>query len=226
MDSNKNTTKYVVANWKMKLNSQEVATWANEWQAMPQREGAVEVIVAPTSVHMHLLESLKKLGVRVGAQDVAQYKAGAHTGDVSTAQIKDFCTYAIVGHSERKEPTEVVVQKRDACLEYGITPIVCFTDPSKAAVVYKEGALIAWEDPNNISVGGQFRDKNPREVENGVNRIAQLVPETAPILYGGSVNRQNIGELVNIQRLSGVLVGSASLDTQHFYDLVSAYAPS
>ena len=46
---------------------------------------------------------------------------------------------------------------------------------------------------------------------------------SVPVLYGGSVNGQNISDLVNIEKLDGVLVGHASLDPRHFSGIIASY---
>ena len=45
-----------------------------------------------------------------------------------------------------------------------------------------------------------------------------------PILYGGSVNDKNACELAKNSLLDGVLVGSASLDPNQFFGVLSAFA--
>ena len=39
------------------------------------------------------------------------------------------------------------------------------------------------------------------------------------ILYGGSVNRNNAKQLISLNDVDGFLIGGASLDVNHFYDI-------
>ena len=39
------------------------------------------------------------------------------------------------------------------------------------------------------------------------------------ILYGGSVNRSNAKTLIGLKDVDGFLIGGASLDVNHFYDI-------
>ena len=41
-----------------------------------------------------------------------------------------------------------------------------------------------------------------------------------PILYGGSVNSQNVSSYLNCGQVDGVLVGGASLDHEQYVDIV------
>lgn len=42
----------------------------------------------------------------------------------------------------------------------------------------------------------------------------------APLLYGGSVNEDNIKDILNIKHCSGVLIGSAALKAENFIKLI------
>jgi triosephosphate isomerase len=212
--------KYVVANWKMTMNLKEVQDWLERFSFRAKQ--SLEVIVAPSFVHLPVVAQELK-AVKLSGQDVSLYEGGKHTGDIDWEQLKDFCTYCIVGHSERNEPLDVVLQKRDLCLEHGLTPIVCFADQKKIRTFFVEGTILAWEDPDNISQNGVFRPKETAIIADTIFKLKQTLPGGAPLLYGGSVNRQNIKDLVNISKLDGVLVGSASLDPMHFAELVKAY---
>jgi triosephosphate isomerase (TIM) len=46
------------------------------------------------------------------------------------------------------------------------------------------------------------------------------VPGRVPILYGGSVNADNVAQLLTRPQLDGVLVGGASLDPEKWADVI------
>lgn len=205
----------------MNMDLETLTKWLEGYK---RGETQNNIVIAPSFIHIPLvMEFAKKVAIELAAQDIAAHDKGAHTGDIGAFQVKQFCKYAIVGHSERAEPLEIVLKKRDICINQGITPIVCVTSPEVAAKLYTPQTLLAWEDPNNISVNGQYREKNPAEILEGAKLISAQLPEGAKFIYGGSVNRQNIADLAKISELNGVLVGNASLDPQHFADIISAY---
>ena len=45
-----------------------------------------------------------------------------------------------------------------------------------------------------------------------------------PVLYGGSVNSENVGRFLQEPSIQGALVGGASLDADHFAKIVSVSA--
>ena len=64
------------------------------------------------------------------------------------------------------------------------------------------------------------------EIENMISFIKKCLSEkykyNFPILYGGSVCKENITSFKTIKNLDGFLVGGASLDPQGFYNLIKS----
>ena len=81
--------------------------------------------------------------------------------------------------------------------------------------------IIAYEPVWSIGTGIIPKDK---ELQINVNKISKIISKRTksklPILYGGSVNNKNISTLKNISGISGFLVGSASLSTKKFIDII------
>ncbi len=228
--------KYVVANWKMNLDAELVSSWVMEWEKNQnqgdQPYGDTIPILAPSFVHIPFLflELPRLNGVFLSSQDISHYEKGAHTGEIGAFQVKDLCRYCIIGHSERNESFDTVITKRDLALKEGIIPIVCFVSEKDAPKYYARGTILAWEDPLNISGDFGYNAKPLDEIRVTAEKIKSVLPKDALLLYGGSVNRENIGRrgdssgISGISFLDGVLVGGASLDPHHFGELVKAYS--
>ena len=212
--------KTVLANWKMNMTADDVRVWCESFcLAAPM---GVNTVVAPSFVHLPLVQSLAH-HIKLAAQDVAAFSKGAHTGEIGAFQLKDFCKYCIVGHSERKETTQTINQKIDQCLANRIIPIVCFVTSDQAQRLHRDGVMFLWEDPANISVNGVFKPKDPAQTAKEIEQIRRIVGHDVEIIYGGSVNRDNAMDIAQIAGLNGVVTGSASLDPQHFLDIVMAF---
>ncbi|USI92269.1 triose-phosphate isomerase [Rhodococcus pyridinivorans] len=159
------------------------------------------------------------------------------------------CTYVIVGHSERRtlhgETDEIVRDKTKAALRHGLTPIVCIGEGldvreagnhveynveqlknSLAGLSADEIAkiVVAYEPVWAIGTGKVASAADAQEVCAAVrSTLAELAsPEVAAsvrVLYGGSVNAKNVGELIAQTDVDGGLVGGASLEADEFAQL-------
>ncbi len=216
--------KYFIANWKMNMSVSEIEQWFDYWKNISTQTHNANIVIAPSFLHLQLVQNkiAQNKGIELASQDVSIYEKGAHTGEVGTFQLKNYVKYSIVGHSERGEDAEIVLKKATNCLENGIIPIICFTDPQNIEKYYAENVILAWEDPQNISKDGVYNAKPIENIEKEVNFMKHKLPENGKILYGGSVNSENIKELKSINGLNGFLIGNASLDPQHFYKLITS----
>ena len=219
--------KLIVANWKQNINLIEVEDWLNEFGELIEESPIenVDVVICPTHAYLGIVKDFaEKYGwIFVGAQDVSKYENGSHTGELGALQAADFADYAIVGHSERSETTEVTLEKARSCIKESITPIVCFKDPAELRVYKDIDGYFLWEDPATISKGGEFRPKPVEKIQGGVLDIVGNYPIGKGLLYGGSISEDNASGLSKISRLSGGVSGSASLDANHFYKIVKSF---
>jgi triosephosphate isomerase len=159
------------------------------------------------------------------------------------------CSYVTVGHSERRtyhhEDDALVASKAVAAFRHGITPIVCIGERLEVreagnhiehCVAQVRGSLdglsseqignavIAYEPVWAIGTGRVASAADAQEVCKAVrDELGKLSsPQLAAgirVLYGGSVNAKNIGEIVAQEDVDGALVGGASLDGEQFATL-------
>ena len=207
------------------MDMSAVTRWLSDFTSEYKPSDSISVVIAPSFVHIPyvFLEVGDTPATFIGGQDTSLEQKGSHTGEVSASQLKDYCKYCIVGHSERKENPSVVAQKIDRLSDVGLIPIVCFISPEQASGYYKKGVILVWEDPANISKDGVYNEKPVEIIEKQITKIRKSLPEEAVLLYGGSVNKTNIASLSSMGGLSGVLAGHASLDPAHFLELIKSY---
>lgn len=88
------------------------------------------VLCTPFTSLSKVSELIKDSDISLGAQNVYYEDAGAYTGEISTAMLKDLdVKYVIIGHSERRkifgESDELINKKLRKLLEENLTPILC-----------------------------------------------------------------------------------------------------
>lgn len=126
--------KIVAGNWKMNKTLQEGQVLTSEILMMTESEiqTDIKIILIPSFIHLHSIQNLiaSNSKISLGAQNCAEQKKGAFTGEVSVEMLQSIpVEYVIVGHSERREyfqeNANVVSQKIDLLLSNDLTPIFC-----------------------------------------------------------------------------------------------------
>jgi len=189
----------------------------------------------------------------IAAQNCYTKKSGAYTGEVS-AEILDSINikYCIIGHSERREyfneSNQMLAEKLNILLEYGITPVFCCGEPlnireSGTQNSYVETQLreslfhlsdaqvsqiiIAYEPIWAIGTGKTATTAQAQEMHAYLRSVlakqyGKQVANDISILYGGSVKAANAKELFASEDVDGGLVGGASLIAGEFIAIIEA----
>lgn len=180
-----------------------------------------------------------------GAQDVSKERSGAFTGETSALMAKNMgASYAIVGHSERRamgESDDDTNKKVRLLLQEKMRPVLCVgeqkTDEHAGHLSFIKTQLI--KGLANVSAGdinqviiayeplsaiGAKYPITSHEIHQRNIFIKKVLADMygknkafeVTILYGGSVNADNAGELVEGGEVDGLLVGRDSLNAENF----------
>jgi len=120
----------IAGNWTMNKTVEQGRGLVAELLPGLQSLSQVERVLCPPFIAlMPLAAMLTGSGIGLGAQNLHWETAGAYTGEVSAAMVREFCEYVIIGHSERRayfgETDESVHRKTAAAMAAGLIPIVC-----------------------------------------------------------------------------------------------------
>ena len=242
--------KLIAGNWKM--NGSLAANEALIKNLLAGLQApACDVALCVPAVYLAQCQALLRASpVELGAQDVSEHEAGAFTGEVSGAMLKEFgARYALVGHSERRQyhfETDVVVAlKAQRALACGITPIVCVGETlaereagkteevvrrQLAAVIHANGhciseIVVAYEPVWAIGTGKTASTEQAQQVHAVLRaqlKAATPQAERVHLLYGGSMNAANAAQLLAQPDIDGGLVGGASLKAPDFLSIIAS----
>ncbi len=213
----------------------------------------VEAVLCPPFISLAAVrDAISDSGIALGAQNLFHEPSGAFTGEVSAAMLAGICQYAIVGHSERRtlfcETDAMLNLKLKASLAAGIMPILCLGESidereagsanrvveaqlraALAGVPTVERVIIAYEPVWAIGTGKSATAEVAQDMMAHIRRSLAALYEAdeaaqTPLLYGGSVNADNIAGYLSQPDIDGALVGGASLDAKAFSAIVRTAA--
>lgn len=221
--------KTIIANWKMYLGVKESIILARQTSKIKTIN---EIVLCPSFVVLPLVK--KELGkkIKLGAQNVAFRDGGALTGEVSAGMLNELgCKYVIIGHSERRsflnESDVMIREKLKLAVAQKIIPIFCVGETAEARKIGEtvkviknqlavlnnlsfDKLVIAYEPVWAIGTGRVPTLEEISDVHGFIRTEAGKSSKNLQIIYGGSVDENNIKKILIIPGVDGVLVGGAS----------------
>ncbi|MEA2417404.1 MAG: triosephosphate isomerase [Thermoanaerobaculia bacterium] len=234
--------RYLIANWKMNIPPEGIATYLDAVKD-------ANAVIAPPFVY---LKDVAEKFTNAAAQNCADQKSGAFTGEISAGMLRDCgARFVIIGHSERRtiygEDDALIARKLAMVIDAGLTPILCIGENEQqrerghavsfcsdqvcaAAIPQLANAneiIVAYEPIWAIGTGRNATGTMVAEIVGAIRDALERfwpdgIAKRTPILYGGSVTPDNVDDLIEHGRIDGFLVGGASLDSKKFLALAAA----
>lgn len=206
-------------------------------------------VIPPFTALREVKHILKDSAVKVGAQNMHWADKGAWTGEISPLMLTD-CNLDIVelGHSERRahfgETDETVGLKTQAAVRHGLIPLICIgetlaeRESGRAREVLEtqvRGALanlgadqksarilLAYEPvwaigENGIPATSDYADARQADI---IAVAQDVLGQTVPCLYGGSVNPENCEELIQCPHIDGLFIGRSAWNVAGYLDIL------
>ncbi len=239
--------KLIVANWKnlpaTLAEAEGILEYINNYLESLSETKELSLVFCPP---FNFIEEVGK----ILATSHLEHEAVLGAQDTADNLKKLNVRYIIVGHSDRRyklgESDEVVNKKLKFVLENEIIPIVCigertrdedFKDFLKEQTLKTfEGVsaddigkcIIAYEPVWAISTNPNSKPDTLESALESMNIIRdvlmsnwQLTTGDLPnMLYGGSVNSQNVADFLKHDEINGVLVGGASVKKEEFVKIL------
>ena len=243
-----NKYKYFVANWKMFGDIKSVNSINRVIKLSKSRKFKKAKIIycPPYTLLNNFVQKLKKTKIEVGAQNCHQSStSGAFTGFISSKMIKNLgCKYVIIGHSENRnkgETNELINKKIKSSLDSNLKILFCIGESLKEKQSKKTKRILSNQIKRGLnkirnikniivayepvwSIGTGIIPKN-NELKNNILFIKKLLKKRFKcinplVLYGGSVNPENIKDLSQINQIDGFLIGGSSQKSNKFIDII------
>ena len=235
---------YFVANWKMfgdlrTLNSLDKVI---KFSKINKKNKFRIIYCPPNTLIRPLSKRLKKTKIEVGAQNCHQsYDFGANTGQINSRMLKSVgAKYVIIGHSENRqlgENDKLINLKIKSALKAGLKIIFCIGETLREKRNKKTNQVLAKQIKNGLSsiknksniivayepvwsIGSGLIPKSKDLAKSIAFIKSKFGKKSSKILYGGSVNDNNVDKLKNITGIDGFLVGGASQNPKKFIDII------
>ena len=173
-----------------------------------------------------------------GTQNFYPVAHGSFTGEIGSDMLAEFdIKTVLIGHSERRailgESAELIKEKFGFAAARGWRIVFCVGEDEAAfaqdrsedfvaaqleGIDLKYPSLVLAYEP--VWAIGTGRSAQREQIERMLNFLR--AKSSASLLYGGSVNAENIAKICAIRGCDGVLVGTASWDASSFLELISA----
>ena len=234
---------FFIANWKMFGDLRTLNSLDNVIKFSKTNKNKFKLIYCPPNTLIRpMSKRLKNSNLEVGAQNCHENDDyGAFTGQVNSRMLKSVgAKYVILGHSENRKAGEddnLVNLKIKSALKAGLKIIFCVgeslsekknkkttqvlkkqIEKGLQSIKNKSKIIIAYEPVWSIGTG--LIPKSEDLIKSVLfirNRFGRKSPK---ILYGGSVNGDNINQLKNIKFIDGFLIGGASQDPKKIIDII------
>ena len=243
-----NKYKYFVANWKMFGDIKTVNSINRVIKLSKLRKfNRCKIIYCPPyTLLSNFVKKIQKTKIEVGAQNCHQSKfSGPYTGYINSKMIKNIgCNYVIIGHSENRNNGETDLQinnKIKSSLENDLKILFCIGETIKEKKTKKTKKILSGQITKGLkkiknikniiiayepvwSIGTGLVPKNNELLDN-ILFIKKFLRknfkyQNSRILYGGSVNPNNIKDLKEINQIDGFLIGGASQSSNKFIDII------
>ena len=235
---------YFVANWKMygNLSSLNTLDKVIKFSKSKEIKGGRLIYCPPYTLISSFSKKFRNCQIGIGAQNCHESEDyGAHTGYVNSNMLKNIgAHFVIIGHSENRkegESDKLINLKIKSALKAKLKVIFCIGETLNEKKNKKTYSILSKqiktglkniENKSNIflayepvwAIGSGLIPKSQdlfKTVEFIKNKFKDKLPK---VLYGGSVNPQNITNLREIDNIDGFLIGGASQNVKKFIDII------
>ena len=244
--------KYFIGNWKMfgVPKSINILHKINYYYSKDKNRRKYRVIITPPYT---LIESyakyFKKKKIIIGSQNCYQKdQFSSNTAAISPYMIKRVgANYTLVGHSDNRsegDTNEMLKNKVHFALKNNLKVVFCIGENKKEkknkktfSVLKKQlskvlekkfnknNIIVAYEPIWSIGTGKIPTKSELKKTTTHIKKVLKAIfrKKVPAVLYGGSVDGNNVEMLKEIKEIDGFLIGGASKTSKKFIDIIKNY---
>lgn len=167
---------------------------------------------------------------------------GAFTGEVSFKQLHSMnINYSLIGHFERRklfnENIKDIKMKLLSCINNKIIPILCIGEEKYDKDIFRvvklvieeletilkgitlDKLIIVYEPFWTIGTSLYPKDEDIELIHESIKKVCIEHTKDVKVLYGGSVDKNNIKEILSVNNVDGVLIGTAGINPNNIIDM-------
>ena len=245
--------RYFIGNWKMFgiPDSIIIVNKINNFLKKDKNKKKYRVIITPPFTLLEsFAKILKKKKISVGSQNCYHKDYfSSNTGAISPYMIKKLnVDYTIIGHSDNRSEGDNDLMLKDKvkyALKNKLKVIFCIGENSKQKkskqtnkvlknqlinVLEKQfnekNLIIAYEPIWSIGTGKLPSSKDLLNTTKHIKKVLKnifKITKSPSVIYGGSVDDNNVSQFNNLREIDGFLIGGASKSSKKFIDIIKNY---
>jgi triosephosphate isomerase len=244
--------RYFIGNWKMfgVPKSIDILNKINSFHSRDKNKNKYQVIITPPYTLIEsFVKNFKNKKIKIGSQNCYQKEQfSSNTAAISPYMIKSIgAQYTLVGHSDNRgegDTNSMLKDKVKFALKNNLKVVFCIGENTsqkknnKTFSVLKEQLTKVLEknfNKNNIIVAyepiwsiGTGKIPNQKDLLQTTIHIKKILKEifkknSPAVLYGGSVDENNVNLFRQIKEIDGFLIGGASKSSKKFIDIIKNY---
>jgi triosephosphate isomerase len=244
--------KYFIGNWKMfgVPKSIIILNKINSFRAKDKNKNKYSVIITPPYT---LLESFAKFfknkKIKIGSQNCYEKEQfSSNTAAISPHMIKSVgAQYTLIGHSDNRGEGDTDIMLKDKvkfALKNHLKVVFCIGENRSQkknkktfSVLEKQltrvlerkfnrnNIIVAYEPIWSIGTGKIPSQQELFKTTIHIKKVLKnIFKKNSPaVLYGGSVDENNVGLFKQIKEIDGFLIGGASKSSKKFIDIIKNY---
>ena len=244
--------KYFIGNWKMfgVPRSIKILNKINSFRSKDKNRNKYRIIITPPYTLLeYFAKQFKNKRITIGSQNCYQKdKFSSNTAAISPYMIRSVgAKYTLVGHSDNRAEgdTDLMLKNKvKFALKNNLKVVFCIGENKNQKknnqtfrVLKKQLVKVLEKKFNNSNIIvayepiwsiGTGKIPNQKELLKTTIYIKQVLKnifkkKNPAVLYGGSVDGDNIDMLKQIKEIDGFLVGGASKSSKKFIDIIKNY---